>query len=68
MVLRNFVASYFFVNLTKRTMSIIVSEGMVVMVGRPDSGEPDLGALVACLLFADGFEGGDEQEWSGAVY
>jgi len=35
---------------------------------RPDDGAPDLGALVAGLLFADGFEGGNERGWSGAAY
>ncbi len=31
---------------------------------RTDDGAPDLGALVAGLLFADGFEGGDTWLWS----
>ena len=35
---------------------------------RPDDGAPDLGALVAGLLFADGFEDGDGRRWSGTVY
>jgi hypothetical protein len=32
--------------------------------GRPDNGAPDIGAYVAGLLFADGFEAGDTGGWS----
>ncbi len=35
---------------------------------RIDAQDPDLGALAAGLVFADGFENGDAREWSVAVY